>query len=193
VTEIRVRFAVPGDAEAIARAHIQAWQIGYRTMLPNDFLGGLDEAAGANRWASRLRDAEVGAGEVGVEFLVAEHRRGSGRDVIDLAGIATIGPTRPDPEDASSSGSGEVWMINVRPDAWSKGLGTALLAAAVDRLLELGYTDLSLWVLRHNERARRFYEVNGWEADGAAKTEEIGGAPMEEVRYRYRGAVPPQA
>lgn len=39
-------------------------------------------------------------------------------------------------------------------------------------------------MLDANERARRFYERQGWRPDGAEKTEEHSGATLHEVRYR---------
>jgi GNAT superfamily N-acetyltransferase len=198
VVEVRVRQPEPGDASAVARAHIRAWKVGYRDLLPSEFLAGLNEAAGAARWEQRLSETTTGNGEPGVEFLVAEWRVNADQP-FDLAGIATIGPVRPSPRETFSStgtggtADGELWMINVRPDAWSCGVGTALLTSAVDRLVERGSTSLVLWVLRDNERARRFYEANGWVADGVTKTDEIGGDVVDEVRYRYRGAATSQA
>jgi hypothetical protein len=45
-----------------------------------------------------------------------------------------------------------------------------------------------LWVVRENARARRFYERNGWSADGATKTQAFGEQPVTELRYvRRRG------
>jgi hypothetical protein len=41
-----------------------------------------------------------------------------------------------------------------------------------------------LWVLAGNERAIRFYERNGWIADGATQTETLHGAEVNEVLYR---------
>lgn len=196
MVEVRVRQPSPGDAAAIARAHIRAWKVGYQNLLPSEFLAGLNEAAGATQWEQRLSAATTGDGEPGVEFLVAE-RRVDADEPFDVAGIATIGPVRPSPREtvpsATSAGTpdGELWMINVRPDAWSYGVGTALLTAATERLVERGSTCLVLWVLTGNARARRFYEVNGWTADGVTKTDEIGGVVVDEVRYRYRGAATP--
>jgi hypothetical protein len=40
-----------------------------------------------------------------------------------------------------------------------------------------------LWVAEANPRARRFYEREGWTADGGVKIEEFGGRPLREVRY----------
>ena len=42
-----------------------------------------------------------------------------------------------------------------------------------------------LWVLKTNERARRFYEIAGWKTDGQTKTEERGRVVLNEVRYRF--------
>jgi hypothetical protein len=39
-------------------------------------------------------------------------------------------------------------------------------------------------VLEDNPRTRRFYELAGWHADGAAKEEEWLGTTIREVRYR---------
>jgi hypothetical protein len=39
-------------------------------------------------------------------------------------------------------------------------------------------------VLEINARARRFYEIAGWWADGTTKTEQRSGVELREVRYR---------
>ncbi|MFV0632889.1 hypothetical protein [Demequina sp.] len=36
---------------------------------------------------------------------------------------------------------------------------------------------------RENARARRFYEREGWVADGTERTEELGGAAVIETLY----------
>ena len=43
-----------------------------------------------------------------------------------------------------------------------------------------------LWVLPANARARRFYEIAGWAADGSERTMEVLGVVVPEVRYRRR-------
>jgi hypothetical protein len=47
-----------------------------------------------------------------------------------------------------------------------------------------GFTDLSLWMLKGNERAGRFYERAGWKADGEEHTTETAEGSYVEVRYR---------
>jgi hypothetical protein len=39
-------------------------------------------------------------------------------------------------------------------------------------------------VLETNARARRFYEIAGWMADGGTKVEHRGEVELREIRYR---------
>ena len=63
--------------------------------------------------------------------------------------------------------------------------GVELVAdAAVAQAQERGYRNLTLWVLRENQRARSFYEAVGFSRDGEGKTDtRIIGTPLHEVRY----------
>jgi GNAT superfamily N-acetyltransferase len=74
----------------------------------------------------------------------------------------------------------------VDPDRWGLGFGRALLFSAEDRFRADAYRDASLWVLRDNQRARRFYERGGWHNDLAEQRLVIGSDAVTAVRYlRY--------
>src|SRR4029450_6005794 len=97
------------------------------------------------------------------------------------------GPS-PDPQ-----GAGELYAINLDPDHWGTGTGRALLQAAQAELARLGVGGAGLggggtvlWVRTGNARARRFYEIAGWVADGSERTSEVFGVTVPEVRYRRR-------
>jgi GNAT superfamily N-acetyltransferase len=77
-----------------------------------------------------------------------------------------------------------VTSVYVRPDTWGAGAGRALMAAALEALRGQGFRDATLWVLRDNPRARRFYAAAGWAEDGATRDDVVGGASVTEVRYR---------
>ena len=66
------------------------------------------------------------------------------------------------------------------------GSDTNLMKNATEaiNLIAHGYDDAVLWVLADNQRARTFYEMAGWRADGGIKHDTIGGREIEEVRYR---------
>jgi ribosomal protein S18 acetylase RimI-like enzyme len=169
VTEqpLEVRAATIRDVEAIARVHVEAWQSGYAGLMPADVLGGLDWRERAATWRERLERPSPNIG-----YLVAT------RD--SVVGFCAFGPARD--EDLPAEAVAEIYAINVLSSAWSMGVGSALLLAAVQALS--AYDDVVLWVLKENWRARRFYERRGFAPDEASKTHSIGETELPEVRYR---------
>jgi len=103
-------------------------------------------------------------------------------DAAEVAGFAWLGPAREDGPDQQDLG--ELYAIYVRPDAWGRGLGRALLAETMRRLRSDGFRGAILWVLEDNPRTRLFYEQAGWRFDGGVKEEEILARRVREVRYR---------
>jgi ribosomal protein S18 acetylase RimI-like enzyme len=71
----------------------------------------------------------------------------------------------------------------VGPGRWRKGIGRALMAAALDDLRERGYADATVWSFADNARANAFYEASGFVRDGAEVREEVW-ADLLQVRYR---------
>ncbi|HZC99482.1 MAG TPA: GNAT family N-acetyltransferase [Actinomycetes bacterium] len=163
-----IRQATVNDAPAIGSVHVRAWQAAYRGQMPDAYLDGLRAEDRAEGWAGRL------AGDRGdAAVLVAEQDEA-------VVGFAVVGPAE------EPAGYGELYAINVDPHHWGSGAGWALLDAAHQALARLGFTDVVLWVLPGNDRARRFYERAGWTADGAERTLEVLGVVVDEVRYRRR-------
>ena len=64
---------------------------------------------------------------------------------------------------AQSGTRGLVTNLYVRPACRGEGVGSELLAAAEDRLRELGVDTVALEVMAANEGARRFYRRAGYE------------------------------
>ena len=100
----------------------------------------------------------------------------------NVVGFANVGPARDD--DVDPSVVGELAAIYALPEVWGSGVGRRLLAAAVNVLRDAGNAKAILWVLEGNDRAQRFYEIGGWQLDGAAKDIVIADMPLAEVRYR---------
>src|SRR5437016_5897153 len=67
------------------------------------------------------------------------------------------------------------------------GFGFGLLWPAEDQLRSAGYAEATLWTLAASGRARRFYERQGWAADGATKSEhrhiDDHDVELQEVRF----------
>ncbi len=160
---MEIRLATGNDADAVERVRVHGWRVAYRHVFPPEELDALP--IDAARWRPRLASPPPGWST----FVAV--------DAAGLLGFATVGPSRDSP------GLGELYAIYVDPDAWSRGVGLALLQRA-EKQLTPEYDSAMLWVLEDNPRARRFYEAAGWDADGARKAEERWGIRAPEVRYR---------
>lgn len=164
-----VRAATIEDAAAIAGVHARSWQAAYRGIVADGFLDGLFDEVWTERWRTVFT-----APRDGVRTLVAHESTG-------VTGFARIGPVRdPDPP---GPGWDEVYAIYLAPASWGSGVGSALMAAALDTVAD-GVPGVSLWVFRDNARARAFYERHGFAADGLQQDITIDGQDLPEVRYR---------
>ena len=66
----------------------------------------------------------------------------------------------------------------------AEGLGRRLIRHVTARAHALGYRRAVLWVEATNDRARRFYESEGWAYDaGCDRVDDVHGAAVDEVRY----------
>ena len=166
MSEPSVRRGVPDDARAIAEIHVAGWRHAYRSLVPDHVLAELSVDAREAIWARTLA-AEDGS------VWVAER---PGR----LLGFVSSGPSV---DAGAEPDTGQVYAIYLEPDEIGRGLGRALFARATEDLRLRGFRRATLWVMASNEPGRRFYEAAGWRPDGASQTEEVRGAPIEEVRY----------
>ena len=164
---VEVRPAVENEGYAIGALRSRAWQAAYRGVLPDAMLDALplDE----ERWQAIAR------GEAGEERLWVAFAGGK------IVGYCHTGPSR----DADApEGCDEVYALYVEPDLIGFGVGNSLFERALVDLLGRGSTTVTLWVLESAARARRFYEVAGFAAEGARRDECEGVTGAATVRYR---------
>jgi GNAT superfamily N-acetyltransferase len=89
----------------------------------------------------------------------------------------------PSRDPGASSDTAEISTLFVCPESWGRGVGRALLEAALEELRRREYVSVTLWVLEFNERARRFYQRAAFTPDGSSRVSEFKDIPLEEVRY----------
>jgi GNAT superfamily N-acetyltransferase len=162
-----LRLAEPADAMNVARVHVRSWQVGYRNLLPDDYLDQLRPEDRAERYTFGSNDPTKPT------TIVAENAG-------VILGFATVAPAR----DTDVPGHGELAALYVDPDFWGRGLGVALVSAARRRLVDLGFCDAILWVLRGNTRAERFYTTDRWVPDGLRRKDTVWNVVVDEARYR---------
>jgi GNAT superfamily N-acetyltransferase len=151
-------------------AHVLSWRAAYAGQLPDDYLARLSVDRREAAWTEIIGDSQWPSS--GTLVLVEED---------EVLGFANIGPSR---DDRATRETGEVRAIYLVPEVWGRGAGRLLMGEAVRFLRSAGFTESILWVLDSNSRARRFYEVGGWLADGAERVTNSRGFDVKELRYR---------
>lgn len=149
---------------------MEAWRAAYRGYMPDMYLDGLTVEARTSLWQRSLNHPNPGT------MIVADNEGAVG-------GFCFFGPTR----DADGKGkrTGEILSLNVRPDLWRHGFGRVLCEFVLRDAPSRDWTNVTLWALKGNERACRFYEALGFSPDGTERTDSsLVGSPLYEVRYR---------
>lgn len=165
---VTIRDAGVDDAAAIARVHVASWRWAYRGHLPDETLDALDVAEREAGWLGVLASDDARD-----RVLVAEGAEG-------IIGFASVGGTR---DDDAADGTGELYAIYLAEDATGTGLGRTLLARSTQALRDARFSRASLWVLETNDRARAFYEREGWTWDGTRSTHQVECSNLPIVRY----------
>ena len=151
----------PADAPALGEVYVAAARAGWRELF-GDALDTIAPPAG--RWPP----------PAGVSTFVAEL---DGR----VVGFAELHPS---PDAAAGSRVGELDTLYTHPAVWGRGVGRALMAAALEELAAAGFTTATLWTAEANARPRAVYARAGWRPDGATRRKTFLGVTFTELRYR---------
>ncbi len=163
--QVEIRWANCNDWSALGFIHSESFRKAYQGIIPDDFL---DNFTIEKR--QRYYQKALSEGVEKTALMSVDHK---------AIGILTVGKCRDDDKDDSYE---EIWGIYLLQDYWGKGHGKMLINWGIDRLEEWGYFKATLWVLKENTNARRFYEHLGFEFDGTEKLIKIG-KELIEARY----------
>ena len=163
---VSFRRAELEDADTVGFITSRSWQAAYRGIVPEDYLAGVTPEYRARKYRESYPLLE------GVEFYLV-FVDGSPSGAMNLHRCRDEGLT----------GCGEIGIFYFLPEYWGRGCATETMQFALERLKELGYGSVLLWVLEDNHRARRFYEKQGFVADGGRKMI-TRGKELADIRYR---------
>ena len=136
---MKIRPATPSDFPTIATIHAQSWQDTYADVLSADYLTSQVFIDFKQYWL------EIAMRIEGV-ILVAEDGESGG-----IIGFIAIW-CQPDPL---------IDNLHIKSASRSRGVGTALMKAAAQKLIQQDHKTAYLWVVAKNVRAIRFYERLG--------------------------------
>ncbi|HEV7256768.1 MAG TPA: GNAT family N-acetyltransferase [Bosea sp. (in: a-proteobacteria)] len=175
-----IRTAQARDAGAIAQVHVAAWRESYGGLLPAPMLAALSVEMRERSWNTMLSDLPAARLTT---VLVAEQGG-------EIVGFASCGAQR-DPELAAAGFPAEISAIYLLARCKRERLGTRLMTESFSALSEAGFRSASLWVLRDNAPARRFYEALGGEVIGE-KEDRRGTTALVELAYGWRSLAVPR-
>lgn len=159
-----IRTAAVADAAALFAIQQRSWIHAYASFIDVERMVAHAPEERLARWQARLTEASTTTWVWDQDGTVV--------------GYVTIGAARDDDADAST---GELHAIYVDPPAQGAGVGSRLLAAAVDALRAQGFTRATLWTFEANGLARRFYARRAWSVDPSGAAQEDWWAPA--IRY----------
>jgi len=168
MSRLIIRPATTGDVHPLARVNLASWRAAYRGIMPAEGLAALTLAEFEAVWD---------------ENLAAAHRRNLVAAVNnDIAGFVSFGPTRDDEADHTV---GEIMGLYLDSGFWNRGIGRALSDEALASMRLDGFREVTLWVLRGNARAIRFYELAGFLLEeGVHMSVRRWDVDLPHIRYR---------
>ncbi|KIF75888.1 hypothetical protein QR77_22350 [Streptomyces sp. 150FB] len=167
---ISVRVMTEADIAAVSAIRVAGWRAAYAGVVPRSYLDAMTVETDAEQHRRRYTRSPGGV----IDLVAVDDRS-------DVVGWACLGPSR---GTEASPATGELYALYVSPALIGTGIGRALLDAVHTHAAAGGLSAVLLWVIKDNPRARRFYEVAGYAADGATEADDYDGVPVYEVRYR---------
>ena len=153
------------NSQDMGYIHSHSWRQAYINIIPDEILNSFTPIQRAQVFEQAIRTRPE-------EYYLFQ--------VDNLpAGIALLYKSH---EKSATDDEGEIYAIYFHPDYWGTSATQLGLQFCTNRLKELGFKQIHIWVLEENKRAQRFYEKNGFIFDGKTQEIEIG-KPLREIRY----------
>lgn len=164
-----IREAIPADAPAMAKVHVDTWRTAYPGIVSSEFLSGLSYERSERGWRAAIE------GRPGEQYIYVANEGAE-----NIFGFVAAGAIR----EVLVPFDCEIYALYVLKEYQGMGYGRKLMAVAAQRLKVEGYSSMMLWVLAENA-TRRFYEHLGG-LQIAEQEIEIGGTSLPELGYGWK-------
>lgn len=138
-----------------------SWKYAYKNIIPQNYL----DTIPIGRWVNSINDNNIN------HIVIIEDEM--------IIGTASFCQSRW----KKYSDYGEIISIYFLPEYMGKGYGKLLLNKCIEELKQCGFNKVLLCVLEDNDRARIFYEKNGFICSEVFLDDNIGRKKLREVMY----------
>lgn len=153
-------------AGEVAHILVHTWQVAYKGIMPEDYLSNISVPKRTERIRASILE---GREEIYLFYLDGQP-----------AGTAILNKYR---DEQATDTDGEITAFYFLPEYWGRGCAKQAMDFCQAHLRQRGYTNIRLWVLEENARARRFYEKCGFRFDGGRNEIQIG-KPLTDLCYQ---------
>src|SRR6056297_1282932 len=152
-----IKEAELNHSRALGRIHSSSWRVAYRGIIPDKILKNMTPQKRARKFEKYITEG------YGYNYVIEVKGK--------IIGFLTIGKSR---DDDLNDEYGEIWGIYLDPEYWRQGYGSRLIRFGFKKLQEMGFTKVSLWVLKKNTNSIKFYKKIGFEKDDKEENLPIG-------------------
>lgn len=161
-----IRYASLNDSEVLGKIHSESSQEGFKGIIP-DYI--LNDVFSIERRTKRFI-SEISECSPRTAIVFEEN---------EPAGFISFGRCRYGNNDKSFM---EIWRVYLIPKFWGSGAAKELMKWGINEILKENITNIELWVLEENIRARNFYEKMGFKYDNTFQTINMD-KELKELRY----------
>lgn len=161
--ELQITLAGMCDLEDMVKIHCESWKHAYRGIISDDYIR-RKNLSRHDKWLSIL------SGENKKHYIVKHNGTPVGMVSIDV------------PREAPEPDTYEIFGLYILPEYARMGFGSEVMTLMEEKIRQMGYKRISLWVLEPNLPARKFYEKLGFAPDGTEKLSYYD-KPINLIRY----------
>ncbi|MBE6599163.1 MAG: GNAT family N-acetyltransferase [Ruminococcaceae bacterium] len=160
---LQFTVAVLSDLDDMVRIHCAAWERAYGEFMDGNFICRKNLTRRA-KWEGILAEPH------NKHYIIRENGEAVGMISVDL------------PREDGDGDTYELFGLYLLPEHEGKGAGRAAVSFAEEKIREMGYGKVSLWILEPNKHAAGFFRHLGFIPDGTKKVSYYD-RPITLIRY----------
>lgn len=161
---VHISKATISNIEELASIHVNAWQQAYKKMIPKEYL----ESLSVNKRKENFHNDFTNKPDLEFYFIQCNGEN---------AGILIM-------RNNINHKCIEILAFYLLKSYWHRGIGTSVMNLIKEKLKNLQFKKITLWVLDENKQAIKFYEKNNFIKSNNYKSINLGNELLE-IEYVF--------